>query len=64
MTLLPLNGHLLHRNSIIKLTLLRDNREGKRGGTAPGEQRVPKQPQGSSAQGGAGIEKYELSKIY
>ena len=38
--------------------------EAKRGGTAPGEQRVPKQPQGNSAQGGAGIEKYELSKIY
>jgi hypothetical protein len=48
----------------IILTMLRDTREAKRGGTAPGEQRVPKQPQGNSAQGGAGMEKYELSKIY
>ena len=45
--------------------VFRDAREAKRGGTAPGEQRVPKQAQTSQINGGGvGLEKYDISKIY
>jgi hypothetical protein len=65
MKLLLSSGLHIHSK---RLTLLivneRDAREAKRGGTAPGEQRVSKQAQGPSQVAGAALEKYDLSKIY